>query len=131
MKTRWTPFRKLLVSSVCVLLLAALVSAQDVNVIESIKSTTTAAGAAAIAITVKSSREFPVRALPLVLVVGSREFSLSLPSEDGGLNRVIFTLTPAEFARTSTGERIFVQFGHGEGSDKRDLGTLNKALLDK
>ena len=75
-----------------------------------------------------SSRPFGVRNALIVLRIGSQRFTKSRPPEDGSLNTLIFTLTSDQFARTTPGDRVAVQYGDEPGWD---FGPLDKRLLDE
>jgi hypothetical protein len=111
-----------------ILFVAASPSAgADMNVIKSIKTTPSG-----VDIEIYSSRPFPVRALPPVLRMGSKEFMISRNPEDGSLNSLIFTLTPTEFAQVSTGDPVVVQYGAGMAPEDRwDFPRLDKSLVNK
>jgi hypothetical protein len=115
-------------SFLAVLLLTSPPStAQDVNTIKSIRTTPSR-----VEIELYSSRPFPVRALPPVLRMGSKEFTLSRNPEDGSLNTLIFTLTPDEFAQIQAGDQVTVHYGSGELPGQQwDFSVLDNDLLDK
>jgi hypothetical protein len=131
-----------LVTTLGLLLLVPVSAQNDVNVIESIKSvkTATATGPVeTVEITVSSSRDFRVGALPNVLRLGNRAYAISRPpdtgSDAGSLKKLIFSVPPDDFRSDQlipNGVRVIVQYGTGDaGSDQRDFGALNKTLLDK
>lgn len=107
--------------------LPVLAQAGDKHTIKSIKTVKDG-----IDIEVHSTRVFPVRNELVVLRVDKKEFTKSRSPQDGNLNTLIFTLTSSEFEReTATGDDVFVQFGRGEGSDRRYFGKLDKSKRDK
>ena len=86
----------------------------------------------AIEIEVRSERAFPVRNELTVLRIGSREFTLSRYPESGDTHVLIFTLTVDEFAATSAGDPVVVQYGDvPQSSDRWNFGSLDKTLVDK
>jgi hypothetical protein len=85
-------------------------------------------GQPAIEIEVRSERAFPVRNELTVLRIGSHEFLLSRYPETGDTHVLIFTLTADEFAATSTGDPVVVQYGRGEQRDRCYLGRLDKSV---
>jgi hypothetical protein len=105
-------------------------SAADTNTIQSIAKVTSAAGPA-VDITLTSSRSFEVRNDILTMQIGTATFTLSRTPANGDTGTVIFTLTPAEFAATASGDPITVYYGSGSPSDGDawQFGTLNKNLL--
>ena len=121
-------FRKtFLVLSFLLFCLPAVATANEVNVVKSMRTTESE-----VEIELFSTRPFPVRALPTVLRIGTKEFITSRYAEVRNENVLIFTLTSDDFAQTSTGDRITVQYGRGESAGYRwDFGVLNKNLLDK
>jgi hypothetical protein len=97
------------------------------NFIKSIKRTQSG-----VEIELYSSRPFPVRALPPVLHIGSKEFLLSRNPDDGSLNILIFKLTPTEFNQINTGDPVTVQYGSDIATaDRWDFQRLDKSLLSK
>ena len=95
---------------------------QDINVIQGIRR-----GPEGVEVEVTSSRAFPVRAIPPVLQVGSREFSRSLRPADGDLDTLIFLLEHREYARLRSGEPTYVVYGRGESPRERwDFGGFRK-----
>lgn len=111
------------------LLLAALALAANemVNTIDSIK---TAKSGAEVEITITSSTPFLQSDLP-VLRIGNQEFTISRYPDNGSAYTLIFTLTPDDFARARTGEKVTFQYGRGQGRNERDFGLLNKSKKDK
>ncbi len=85
-------------------------------------------GRPAIEIEVRSERAFPARDELTVLRIGSREFLLSRYPESGDTHVLIFTLSADEFAATSAGDPVVVQYGRGEQLDRWYLGRLDKRL---
>jgi len=125
-----------------ILSLVPLSAQSDVNAIESIRTAKTATATGAvdmIEITVSSSRDFRVGALPNVLRLGNREYAISRSpntgSDAGTLKKLIFSVPADEFRSEQTipnGASVIVQYGTGDGGgDRRDFGALNKNLLDK
>ncbi len=107
--------------------LPVLAQAGETNTIGSIKTVKDG-----VDIEVHSTRFFPVRNELVVLRIGRKEFTKSRSPQDGNLNTLIFTLTSSDFeAETATGDDVFVQFGRGEGSDRRYFGKLDKSKRDK
>lgn len=95
---------------------------EDINAIENI--TLDAAG---VEIQLKSSRPFPVRAIPPGLHVGAETFSRSFRPEDGDLNRLIFLLPAKDFAELRVGEPMRVVYGEGASPKERwEFGALVK-----
>lgn len=94
----------------------------DINAIEKIKS-----GATNVEIQLKSSRPFPVRAIPPELHIGSETFSRSFRPEDGDLNSLIFLLPAKDFAQLRVGEPMRVVYGRGESPREQwDFGAFVK-----
>ncbi|HVR89240.1 MAG TPA: hypothetical protein VHG53_06810 [Candidatus Limnocylindria bacterium] len=85
-------------------------------------------GQPAIEIEVRSERAFPVRDELTVLRIGSREFLLSRYPESGDTHVLIFTLSVDEFAATTAGDAVVVQYGRGEQLDRWYLGRLDKTV---
>jgi hypothetical protein len=77
-----------------------------------------------------SSRPFLQSNLP-VLRVGEQEFTISRYPDDGNLNRLIFVLTPEQFAQIRAGENAEFQYGRGQAHQKRSFGRIDKARLRK
>jgi hypothetical protein len=99
---------------------------KDVNVIENIQS-----GTAGVEVQLKSARAFPVRALPPVLRVGPQAFNRSFRPEDGDLQRLIFLISPKEFAQLRAGEPMYVIYGRGESPEERwDYGAFPNEWAD-
>jgi hypothetical protein len=115
----------------------------DVNVIESIRTVQTTSPAGTIdiiEITVSSSRDFPVGALPNVMRFvtpsGDREYGISRSPDTGAdagtLKKLVFSIPGAEFAQIPDGAPVFLQYGTGDGArDLRAFGNLNKNQLDR
>jgi hypothetical protein len=132
-----------LVTTLGLVLLRVPLSAQnDVNVIESIRTVKTATASGTVEmveITVSSTRDFRVGALPNVLRLGNREYAISRSPDTGPdtgtLKKLIFSVAADDFRSEQTipnGARVIVQYGTGDGGgDPRDFGALNKNLLDK
>ena len=131
-----------LVTTLGLLALVSVSAQNDVNVIESIKTlkTSTATGIVeSVEITVSSSRDFRVGALPNVLRLGDRQYAISRPPDTGPdagtLKKLVFSVPANDFRSEQTipnGARVIVQYGTGDaGGDQRDFGALNKNLLDK
>jgi hypothetical protein len=101
--------------------------AADTNTIKSI----TNVPGAGIDITLTSTRAFEVRDDILTLQIGSNTYTLSRLPADGDTGTVIFTLTPTEFAATSTGQTVTVYYGSGSPTDGNawSFSTLDKGLL--
>ncbi len=94
----------------------------DINSVEAIEF-----GATDVEIHLKSSRPFPVRAIPPVLQIGPTKFNRSLRTRNGDLNRLIFLLLPKEFAHLQTGEPMSVVYGLGVSTRERwNFGTFAK-----
>jgi hypothetical protein len=110
-----------------VLIAGSTVSAQDseTNLISDLKSSDSV-----IEIELKSSKPFLQSNLP-VLKIGDQEFTISRYPDDGDLNRLIFVLTPDQFARIRPEETANFQYGRGEAHKKRTFGRINKAKLHK
>jgi len=85
-------------------------------------------GRPAIEIELRSERAFPVRDELTVLRIGSREFLLSRYSENGDTHVLILTLSADEFAATTGGDPVVVQYGRGEQPDCWHLGRLDKTF---
>lgn len=98
-------------------------------------------------IEIRSSRSFPVRALPPVLRIGDLDFTLSRNSDDGRLDTLIFLVPTEEFADIDPEngpmqvlyalsiESQVTRSGRPEavpepGGLVWDFGTLRKELLD-
>lgn len=87
-------------------------------------------GKVGVEIEVWSDREFPVRNEITVLRIGAQQFMLSRYPENGDTHTLIFTLTPDEFAKTSNGDRLTVQYGMGDSSGEQwGFDPLDKSLL--
>jgi len=85
-------------------------------------------GRPAIEIEVRSERTFPVRDEITVLRIGAREFLLSRYPDNGDTHVLIFTLSTDEFAATTAGDPVVVQYGQGEQPDRWYLGRLDKTF---
>lgn len=85
----------------------------------------------AVEIEVTSSEGFPVRNELPVLRIGKQEALLSRYPNDGDTHKLIFTLTPEEFAQTSTGDPVTVQYGRDEPGEIWNAGLLDKRVVDK
>jgi hypothetical protein len=85
-------------------------------------------GRPGVEIEVRSDRAFPVRDEITVLRIGAREFVLSRYPESGDTHTLIFTLSVDEFAATTAGDAVVVQYGRGEQPDRWDLGRLDKTV---
>lgn len=89
-------------------------------------------GRAGVEIEVQSDREFPVRNELVMLRIGAQQFMLSRYSENGDTHTLIFTLTLDEFAKTSSGDLLTVQYGNDPNPAERwDFGPLDKSLLNQ
>jgi hypothetical protein len=100
-----------------------------------------------IEIEVRSSRPFPVRALPPVLRIGNREFSRSRHPDDGRLDTLIFRIPLEDFAELTSKDPVTVFYALSPGrkteeggwtaavpdsaGPARSFGTLQKELLDR
>jgi hypothetical protein len=76
-------------------------------------------------IEVTSDTPFPVRNELAVLCIGMQQITLARYPEDGDTHTLIFTLTPEEFGRISTGDPVWVQYGRGEAFERWDFGFFN------
>ncbi len=77
-----------------------------------------------------SQESFPVRNELAVLRIGNREFALSRYPAGGDTNRLIFSLSEADFAQVKSGDEVYVQYGRGNTAGQRwSFGPLNKGLL--
>ena len=95
---------------------------EDVNVIERVEF-----GAAGVEVLLRSSRPFPVRALPPVLQIGPEAFNRSFRPEDGDLNRLIFLIPSKDFAQLQAGDPTHVIYGRGGSPRERwDFGAFPK-----
>ncbi|MBV9570551.1 MAG: hypothetical protein JO056_04840 [Alphaproteobacteria bacterium] len=94
----------------------------DENVVVATRRITSPSGVSQIEIELQSSRVFPVaNALP-TLIAGGHSFRTSrFPS--GKTDRLIFTLTPAEFAAIPNGTKLTLRIG---GARPWSFGVLNK-----
>jgi len=103
------------------------------NVIRSIRTVASAdslKGQPGIEIELFSDSAFPVRDELLVLRIDDQDFVLGryLAGETG---TVIFALTHDEFDKTTTGDRVTIQYGRGVAPEEWDFGTLDKSILDQ
>jgi hypothetical protein len=95
---------------------------QDDNAIEKIRF-----GSEGVEIHLYSSRDFPVRALPPVLHIGSVSFQRSYNPPDGDLHRLIFLLTRNAYARLKPGDPVLVLYGQGMSPRERwEFGAFDK-----
>ena len=123
----------------CLVSFSAFVTAQDVNVVKSIRTVVAAAGstsAPTIEVELNSSREFPIRDEVVILRIGTRDIFRSRTPSDGSLNTLIFMLTADEFAQIADGADMSVRYGKdlrgGRAAVRNprwNFGKLNKALL--
>lgn len=96
--------------------------------IRAVRSSAALQGKPGVEIEVFNPDGFPVRSEIAVLRVGNRQFDLSRYPDDGDTHRLIFMLTPEQFAELKSGEEVIVQYGR-EGTDPRwSYGPLEKTL---
>jgi len=99
--------------SACVLLTALLAGTSLVEAVVSeenrIEHIQTCPGG--VEVHLRSSRAFPVRAIPPVLQIGSEVFDRSYRPTSGELNRLIFLLPRGTRARLHKGESVHVLYG--------------------
>lgn len=81
-------------------------------------------------ILVSSSEPFLRSDVP-VLRVGDQEITISRAPDDGSSDRRIFILTADQFRKAKSGDKVAFQWGVGEGKRQIDLGSLDKAQLQK
>ncbi len=87
-------------------------------------------GKPAVEVEVRSAaRPFPARAEIPILRIGRSEFMLSRYPDSGEMTGLIFMLTPEEFAGTSNGDPITLQYGRSGGPSAWDFGVLDKSKL--
>jgi len=102
-------------------------SASDVNKVAGIRRTAAAGGGSGIEIELTSNRAFLPQDALLILRIGEETFDLSRYRADGDTRTVIFTLTPEQFARISTGDAIRVRY---DGADRGwNFGPVDKNML--
>jgi hypothetical protein len=95
---------------------------EEDNVIERIKHT-----AAGVEVHLRSSRAFPVRALPPVLQIGSASFKKSFNPKDGDLHRLIFLIPHNAYTRLDADLPVRVVFGQGVSHRERwEFGTFKQ-----
>lgn len=81
-------------------------------------------------VVVNSAVPFPVRDELAVLRMGNQNFTLSRYPETGDTHTLVFTLTGEEFAQTTDGAQVTVQYGLADESPVRWLfGQLNKSQM--
>jgi hypothetical protein len=97
-------------------------------VIHRVASSPVLQGRPAIDVELRSERPFPPRNEIAVLRIGTREFLLSRYPDSGDTHVLIFTLSVEEFAATSEGDPVALQYGRGEQPDRWYFGPLNKTL---
>jgi hypothetical protein len=105
-------------------------STNDTNSVKSMRSVTLASGQSGVDIEFTSNREFLPQGEMLVLRIGNMEFADSRYPVSGETTTVTFTLTAAEFALVSQGDRVFVQYGSGEGASAWSFGRVDKNMLN-
>jgi hypothetical protein len=105
-------------------------STNDTNSVKSMRSVTLASGQSGVDIEFTSNREFLPQGEMLVLRIGNMEFADSRYPVSGETTTVTFTLTAAEFALVSQGDRVFVQYGSGEGASAWSFGRMDKNMLN-
>lgn len=94
----------------------------DINSIENIEI-----GRNGVEIHLKSSRPFPVRAIPPVLQIGSKSFDRSKRAEGGELNSLIFVLSSKDFSHLQPADPVRVIYGRGESPKQQwDFGVFGK-----
>ncbi|MBC7882127.1 MAG: hypothetical protein H7Y37_12440 [Anaerolineae bacterium] len=77
-----------------------------------------------------SKTTFPVRNELAVLRIGNHEFALSRYPASGETDRLIFSLSEADFAKVQSNEAVTLQYGRGNTSGQKwTFGSLNKGLL--
>lgn len=131
---QWSPRLALLAAAVLGLLAAGQATAQMASdtVIKSIRTVRTASSPPKqeVVVEIRSKTPFKVGALGYVLRLGSREFSHYVYPKDGSLNTLLYHIPAADFARIAAGEKASVYY-HSPDRDRRDLGKLDKRLLNK
>jgi hypothetical protein len=77
-------------------------------------------------IEVMSNQRFSARGELPVLRIGDRAFTLSRYPASGEQNRLIFTLTPEQFAPITSGEEMWVQYGRGPARERWSFGSIQR-----
>jgi hypothetical protein len=77
-------------------------------------------------IEVISNQRFLARGELPVLRIGDRAFTLSRYPASGEQNRLIFTLTPEQFAQIKSGEDMWVQYGRSQARERWNFGRIQR-----
>lgn len=100
-------------------------NAGDVNIVNKISAV-----ASGVEIELHSTRPFPVRNEIVILRIGNEEFTKSRYADDGDLKTLIFTLTPTEYARINTGDKVTVYYGRNASTENKwDFGAMDKIQI--
>jgi hypothetical protein len=97
--------------------------------VSAIRRASGATGDDTIEIELTSNRRFLPHGELLVLRIGRQEFDVSRYRTDGGTNRVIFTLTAAEFAQVAAGDAMSVHCGANASGNGWNFGKIDKSIL--
>ncbi len=105
----------------------ALAGGKSVNAIASIKVLNSGQ---TYEVAITSEEPFLRSDLP-VLRIGDQDITISRAPADGSSDTRVFILTPEQFRKTKSGDKVAFQWGRGEGKKQLDMGTFDKGKLEK